>query len=145
VAWTDAFLGGGFALAGVALQQAFAWRTAENRYSRELRDRTRQEQHFAFIELVKVARRVQRALVDLADGLDDRTIATLNREVDRLTEAVATVRLVIIDDDVVSAAEAFEERAKHLEAAGRWDDTQVLKLTPLIRALQKYEAGSATR
>ncbi len=67
-------------------------------------------------------------------------MATLGQEVDRLTEAVAVVRLVIADARVVSAAEGFEHSVKEIERAHWWnEDRQVVQLTPLIRAAQEYE------
>lgn len=67
MSWVDTALGGGFALAGVALQQAFGARSERRQYKRDTTDRAHGEQHAAFVDLVKVARRVQRALVDRSE------------------------------------------------------------------------------
>ncbi len=109
MAWTDALLGGGFALAGVALQQAIVWHSEHRKYRRARRDRVLEEQHLAFLDLVKSARRVQRALRDIEAGdAPDEARATLAREVDQLAEAVAVVRFVVADDEVTKAAEDYE-------------------------------------
>ncbi len=144
VAWSDALVGGGFALAGVALQQGFAMRQDRSRHRRARQDREHAEQHAAFVDLVKVARRVQRALVDLAAAPEDEGAhRTLAHEIDRLTEAVAAIRLVVPDEALVSVIEDFEEQAKDLERAGRWQYEQRLRLTPLIDSLRQYQARTA--
>lgn len=49
------------------------------------------------------------------------------------------VRFVVADEEAIRAAEDYEERAKALERAGRWDEDKRLRLTPLIEVLQRYE------
>ena len=149
MAWTDVLLGGGLALAGTTLQQALAWRSDQRRHVRERAERLRQEQHDAFIELAKSGRRVQRTLVDLTDKakagrLTDDDVAPFRREVDALAEAVAVVRLVILDDAVVAEAEKFEALAKKIQRTQDWTFTgqSKLELTPLLRVLQTYEAAA---
>jgi hypothetical protein len=141
VALTDALVGGGIALAGVALQQLFTLRADTRRYDRERRDRAHDEQHAAFVDLIRTARRMQRVLADLGDRPADlEARARLSEEVDRLAEAVSVIRLVVVDAaGVVEAAEDFEAQAKRLEQADKWDNTDVLQLTPLIKVLQGYE------
>lgn len=143
MSWSDAALGGGFALAGVALQQAFSARSERLRYRRDASVRLVHEQHQAFVEMIKSARRVQRALVDREDApLDPAPLAALALEVDRLTESVAAIRLIVGDEDLVAAVERFEEHAKGLELAGPGSEQQPLRLTPLIEVLRQYEAAS---
>ncbi len=127
-------------MAGAALQQAFAARTDRAKHERDLLDRNHSEQHQAFVELVKAARRVQRALVDLAARPgDDRVLLLVGQEIDRLAESVAGIRLVVPDQHLIAVVEAFEERAKDLERDGRWQDERRLQLAPLIEALREYE------
>ena len=135
-------MGGGFALAGVALSQVFTARAERQRYTRSLRDRRHAEQHEAFVDLVKACRRVQRALVDLDSAPADSTcVAAVAQEVDRLTESVATLRLVVTSRDLVATIERFEEHAKQLERARRPNVQVPLRLTPLIETLQAFEAA----
>lgn len=139
MSWVDAALGGGFALAGVALQQAFTTRLEKRRFDRDRIARAHEEQHAAFVDLVRVARRVQRALVDRsATPSSDRVREALAQEVDRLTEAVATIRLVVDDAGLVRRVEEFEAQAKLLEEEG---SQEPLLLTPLIETLRGYEGS----
>ena len=138
--WTDALFGGGFALAGVTLQQTLTWHNDKRKSARDRIDRERQEQHLAFVELVKAARRVQRTLVDLnAASIAPDSSEALGREVDRLAEAVATIRLMVVEPDVIAAAEHVEDRAKELEGLKQPTELVLLQLTPLIETLQRYE------
>lgn len=137
MSWVDAALGGGFALAGVALQQAFTTLSEGRRFDRDRIARAHQEQHDAFVDLVRVARRVQRALVDRSAAPNgERVREALAQEVDRLTEAIATIRLVVEDARLVDKVEEFEAQAKMLEEEGTQEP---LLLTPLIETLRKYE------
>lgn len=63
----------------------------------------------------------------------------LAQEVDRLAEAVATIRLVVEDADLIREVEAFEEHAKRLEEADGVSGSRRLLLTPLIKTLREYE------
>lgn len=141
MAWSDALLAGGFALAGGGLQQFFSWRNEKRKLVTEYRHRQQSEEHAAFVDLVKVGRRVQRALVDLAaaPGSPEARNA-LSVLVDQLAEAVVVLRLVVADATVVSAAEAFEEAAKRLEDSGPLADPRSLRMTPLIDVIRTYEA-----
>jgi len=113
----------------------------ERRHRREREDRVRQEQHQAFVDLVQAGRRVQRVLVDLEQDPSSKPLEErLGQELDRLTESVATVRLVVTDQDVVAAAEAFEDKAKEFERRREWRREDTLRLSPLINLLQKHEA-----
>jgi hypothetical protein len=140
VAWTDAAIAGGAALAGVALQQLLTWRSEGRRTQQEKVERGRQEQHAALVDAVKAGRRVQRALVDLKAPPDPTSAQRVfGAEVDRLTEAVAVVRLLVIDERVLRQADAFEEHAKRLERHYRPEDQGALRLSPLIDTIRQYE------
>lgn len=140
MAWTDALIGGGAALAGVGLQQAFSWRSDQRKYVRDQSERVRHEQHLALVDVVKAGRRVQRALVDLESGANEpEARATFGREVDQLTEAVAAVRLLVTDADVLEQANLFERHAKALERSYQPSDQGSLRLTPLIDAIRRLE------
>lgn len=130
-------------MAGVAMQQMLSWRSDRLRYVRQQRDRVHQEQHEAFVDLVKSGRRVQRALIDVeTTRASEQDVARLAREVDLLTEAAVVVRLVVTNPEVLTAVEEFETHAKRLERRGRQDPEDHLRLTPLLTALQKYESRS---
>ena len=140
MAWIDALIGGGAALAGVGLQQAFSRSGEQRRYTRDQEESFKREQHLALVDVVKSGRRVQRALVDLetgAPGADAEEVFA--REVDRLTEAVATVRLMVTDADVLEEANRFESQAKRLEHSHDASDQGSLRLTPLIDAIRRFE------
>jgi hypothetical protein len=95
VAWTDAIMGGAFALAGVALQQMLTWHGDQRQSVRARQDRSDHERHIAFVELIKAGRRVQRALVDRdAEPTSAVVRERLAAAVDGLAETVAVVRLV---------------------------------------------------
>jgi hypothetical protein len=119
MAWGDVLVGGGSALAGAALQQVFAWRSEKRRHAYEERDQARLEHYHAFVDLVKSARRVQRAVADLAlDANGNQARATLRKDVDGLSEAVAVVRLVTPDEEVIAAVESFEKQAVDIDREG---------------------------
>lgn len=69
---------------------------------------------------------MQRIFVDLTEGSAAGYTVTVvdqapfRRELDVLAEAVAVVRLVVTDDAVVAAAEAFEAQAKDNGRSGDW-------------------------
>lgn len=63
----------------------------------------------------------------------------LGQEVDRLAEAVATIRLVVGNADLVQEVEAFEAHAKRLEDDDGVNAREPLLLTPLIETLREYE------
>ncbi|MCF6377992.1 hypothetical protein L2K70_10280 [Nocardioides KLBMP 9356] len=133
-----AIAGGGFALAGVALQQALAINSDKKRFRRE-RMAIREDQCTkAFADLVVGGRRVQRALVDRdrkAVGAQDRLAA----EVDKLAESAALVRVLVTDRALLQCVEEFEDVAKQLQTRPS-DGEQILQLTPLIALIQTYEA-----
>ena len=133
MAINEAFLAGGFALAGVAMQQAIAMLTERQRFRREQIVRNRAEQHEAFVQLVTSGRRVQRALVDRDERPDlDVTAERLADELDGLTEAAVVVRLIVRDQMLLDAVESFEAHAKRLEAQGH-PTSDHLMLSGLIR------------
>jgi len=139
-------VGGGFALAGAALQQIFSGRAEARRFGRDHEERTRNEQHQAFVDLVSTGRRVQRALVDCTSTSQPAAVsrAALEVQLDQLTQAVAVVRLVVDDQQIVASAEDFEAVAKALEDAvivGEPTLHQRLELTPLIGRIRAYEQG----
>ena len=85
MSWFDVAAGGGFALGGVALQQWFGIAAEKRRNEHEARLRVHHENHEAYLELVRAARRVQRALVDFESAADpDSVVHTLGTELDRL-------------------------------------------------------------
>jgi hypothetical protein len=140
MSWVDAVIGGGAALAGVGMQQAFSWRSDQRTYVRDQGERVRQEQHVALVDVVKTGRRVQRALVDLETDKDNaKANESFGREVDQLTEAVAAVRLLVTDPQVLEQANRFEEHAKALERSYQRSDQGSLRLTPLIDAIRRVE------
>ena len=144
--WSDALVGGGFALAGTgfgaAIQQLLAGRHDRTKYERDLADRERQEEHLACVDVVRSARRVQRALLDLAsDWGSPRAAQVVATEVDRLAEVVASVRLIVNEAKVVAEAEAFEYRAKRLKDTGHWEPDERPRLSPLIEAIRRYESA----
>jgi hypothetical protein len=100
------------AITDVALQQAFATFGERQRRRTDQDDRRRAEEHSAFIEVTKAARRVQRVLVDVEEEDAARTALTaLGHQIDGLTDAVAVVRLVVampMSSEVVEAVEAVE-------------------------------------
>lgn len=63
----------------------------------------------------------------------------LGQEVDRLAEAVAAIRLVVEDADLVVDVEDFEAHAKRLEDDAPEYARERLRLTPLIDRLRAYE------
>lgn len=143
----ETLLGGVLALTGVALQQAFATFEDRQRRNTDLHDRRRAEEHSAFIEVAKAARRVQRALVDVEEsGAAETAQTALGRQIDTLTEAVAVVRLVVTDADVVRAVEAVEDLAKSIERAlltpGQDGASTPLRLTPMLDVLRRFEQAN---
>lgn len=133
------FAGGGFALAGVALQQAFAMRSERRRFQRERIAHREDQCTQALADLVVAGRRVQRALGDRAE----KTVGAQERlavEVDRLAESSALVRVLVTDASLIEGVEEFEDSAKRLQ--GRpLNSEEVLRLTPLIALIQTYISG----
>jgi hypothetical protein len=83
---------------------------------------------------------VQRALVDVSSTpTDSEAHWLLGREVDALAEAVAAIRLVVEDPELVRSVEAFEAQAKRSEGTDGTDPHEHLLLTPLIDTLRAYE------
>ncbi|WP_157598433.1 hypothetical protein [Phycicoccus sp. Root101] len=137
----DGVLTGSFALAGVALQQLIAMLAESRRFRHQAAATSDLERHAAFVQLVTAGRKVQRALVDLEAYGSEDAAERLGNELDRLTEATVVVRLIVQDESLLAAVEAFEEHAKRLEehrgaAAGH------LRLTELIRSIQQFEEAS---
>jgi hypothetical protein len=140
MSWVDALIGGGAALAGVGMQQGFSWSSDRRKHIRDQRERVRQEQHTALLDVAKTGRRVQRALVDLETGMDAaKANESFGREVDQLTEAVAAVRLLVTDPRILEEAGRFERHAKLLERHYHPSDQGGLRLTPLIDAIRSFE------
>jgi hypothetical protein len=140
VAWADVLVGSGSALAGAALQQVLARRNEERKRAYQERDQARLEQYHVFVDLVKSARRVQRAVADLAlDANGDQARATLRKDVDGLSEAVAVVRLVTPDEEVIAAVESFEKQAVDLDREGGEGQATNLRLAPMIDAMRSYD------
>ncbi|RBY91044.1 hypothetical protein [Blastococcus sp. TF02A-30] len=140
MSWFDALIGGGAALTGVGMQQAFSWRSEQHKHLREQRARVRQEQHAVLVDVVKTGRRVQRALVDIERGPDtEKAHEIFGREVDQLTEVVAAVRLLVTDRAILKEAKRFEAHAKSLERDYQRSDQGSLRLTPLIDAIRDFE------
>ena len=132
-------MAGGFALAGVLVQQAISARNDAVRRRADRVDRSHHEQHLAVIDVVKSGRRVQRALVQCSEaGGSSSTVALLQSEVDQLAEAVAVVRLLVRDEAVIEAARALETKAKKLLKDQVWDSTR-LQISPFIREVQRLE------
>lgn len=112
--------GGALAITDVALQQAFATFGERQRRRTDQDDRRRAEEHSAFIEVTKAARRVQRALVDVEEEDAAETALTaltaLGHQIDALTDAVAVVRLVVANADVVRGGRGGRGVAKSMNA-----------------------------
>lgn len=109
-------LAGGFALAGVAMQQLIAMLNESRRFGREALVRVSGDQHAAFVQLVTAGRRVQRALVDIENsGSSSAAAQRLADELDRLTESAVVVRLIVHDDSLLAVVDAFQDHAKRLE------------------------------
>lgn len=144
--WADALVGGGFALAGVAMQHAFSHFSESRRAAEARNERRREERHEALVEAIKAARRVQRGLVDTVTGQhsdDDRF--TLEYAINALAEQVAALRIVVDDEGVVDAFRQFEAKAKDLQRDPPTevppdDSPEMLRTSPLIAAIQRYEA-----
>jgi hypothetical protein len=87
----DALLAGGFALAGVALQQSLSLWSDSRRTARDEATRYRSETHDAFVKLVAAGRHVQRALVDRDQAEQSPAVANrLAEEIDRLEHLTLT-------------------------------------------------------
>jgi ribosomal protein L4 len=142
---SEAVLAGGFALAGVATQQAIAMLNDRRRFRREALSRSEAEQHDAFVQLVTAGRRVQRALVDRDESRGSLAASErLADELDRLTESAVVVRLIVRDESLLAIVEAFEEHAKRLQGQLTPTDDH-LRLTDLIEAIQRFERPALHR
>ncbi len=107
---------------------------------RDLLDRTHAEQHLAFMDLVKTARRVTGALVDLdATPGDKAALLLVGQEVDRLAEVVAAIRLVVADADLVQRWRRSRIAQRTLSGRASGGARSVFGF-PLIEVLRRYEA-----
>lgn len=138
MSWADAALWGGFALAGVALQQSFASHSARLVYQRNPRIASETSSTPPSLTLYESAGGFSGHSSTWRGPLDSAAVANLAYVVDALAETVAAVRLVVADEALVEQVEAFEEHAKALER--RVAGLGHLKLTPLIEVLRAYEA-----
>lgn len=145
MAVNDAVVAGGFALAGGAMQQLIVMLNEGRRFRREALAISGVEQHAAFVQLVTAGRRVQRALVDREDfGGSEAAAHRLADELDGLTESAVVVRLIVQDDSLLAAVEAFEEHAKRLGDHPHATEGH-LRLTGLIGSIQRFEATGNRR
>ncbi len=137
----DAVLGGGFALAGVIVQQIGSGVSARATHGRERAVRLSSEKRDAYARLIVEARTVQRLSKDQADGLEgshDRV--RIEECLGALAQANAEIRL-LGSSDIIQRALNWEDTARRRMLSGDISLTDQLRIGPLVEAMRRDLPG----
>lgn len=130
----DGIVGGVFALGGVAIQFGLTAISARRQDRQAETARHRDERRELYALVLLAARRVQRGLKDLADGLGSRS-AELEEQLNRLAELNAMLRLTV-PEQVSAAATELEDEMRGRFRGQRGNDDP-LPLAPLIEVFRR--------
>ncbi len=142
----DGIVGGAFALGGVAIQFGLTAVSARRHDRRAETVRRRDECRELYANVLVAARRAQRGLKDLADGLGSHS-AEFEEQLNRLAELNAMLRLTA-PEHVSAAATELEDQMRGRFRGQRPNDDP-LPLAPLIEVfrwdLEDGDGGGGTR
>ncbi|MCQ9135540.1 MULTISPECIES: hypothetical protein [Streptomyces] len=134
----DAIVAGAFALGGVATQFGLTAVSARRQERRAQAARHGDRRRELYANVLLAARRAQRRLKDLADGLDAHA-AELEEQLGRLAELNAMLRLTA-PDQVSAVATALEDEMRGRFKGQRSND-EPLPLAPLIEVFRRDLEG----
>ena len=130
----DGIVGGVFALGGVAVQFSLTAVSARRQDRRAETAQRRDERRELYAAVLLAARRAQRELKDLADGLGSRP-AELEEHLNRLAELNAMLRLTAPERVSAEATELEDEMRSRFRDQRANDDP--LPLAPLIEVFRR--------
>ncbi|MGW2961359.1 hypothetical protein ACWDGI_23215 [Streptomyces sp. NPDC001220] len=144
MASVDALVGGGFALAGVAVQQLGSGLFARAAHRRERSARLLSEKREVYARLIVAARIVQRMSKDQAAGVGAVPDPVRVEEcLGVLAQVNSEVRL-LGPPHLVALALAWEDSARRRMTNGEFSVTDELRIGPLIAAMRQdlpFDAG----